>query len=202
MIVYERWDRRDNPRWFDLQLTLVVDRGAGRAPLPPRVVIVTNITVVNNIVAPGRTVMVARGEKVTVLNAAARAQVRENARIVHQTLAADRLKHEAHAAGPPARPQASPVSVRPTTATGAHAPITGVASNPAASKVGATEPGKGASASATSPQLDKKEHDTHAAGKGHQELRAAVHAEEEDAVTSRFNQAAQTTEGNPLRFFY
>jgi hypothetical protein len=149
LIVYERYERRDNPAWFNLQLTLVVDRGAGRAPLPPRVVNVTNITVVNNIVAPGRTVMAARGEKFVAMSPAARAQVRENARAVHQALAAERHKQESRGAGPPAHPQASALAVHPTTASGAHAPLA-----PAGSKVSATEASKTASPGASA--LDKK----------------------------------------------
>ena len=144
LIVYERWDRRGNPGWYNAQLTLVVDRGAGRAPLPPRVV---NINIVNNMVAPTRTVLAARGEKVVALNAAARAQVRANSRAVHEALAAERHKQESRGAGPPARPQASPLNVHPTTPSGAHAALT-----PAASKTGPTEKGPAVGGS----QLDKK----------------------------------------------
>ena len=36
IFVYERWDRRADPRWYDTQLVIYKDRVAGLRPLPPR----------------------------------------------------------------------------------------------------------------------------------------------------------------------
>jgi hypothetical protein len=57
IIVYERWEHRDNPAWFSVQVNLFSDRFAGRAPLPPRTLVqqnsiiqqnITNVTNINN----------------------------------------------------------------------------------------------------------------------------------------------------------
>jgi hypothetical protein len=52
IIVYERWENRRNPAWFDARITLTFDRDAGRAPLPPRTLVQQNTivqqTVINN----------------------------------------------------------------------------------------------------------------------------------------------------------
>ncbi len=48
IVVYQRWEYRDNPRWLDVRINLVAARDGGRAPLPPRT-LVQNTTVVNNV---------------------------------------------------------------------------------------------------------------------------------------------------------
>ena len=122
LIVYERWDRRDNPGWFNAQLTLVVNRGEGRAPVPPRFLDVRNPAAMRGVMGPTREILAARGEKAVALNAAARAQVRETARAVHQARAEERARQDAHAAtqGKIQAPRTSALNVHPTTASGQH----------------------------------------------------------------------------------
>src|SRR5262249_19062431 len=105
VVVYARWD---NPRWFDVQVNLVVARNAGQG-CPPRTLIqqntiiqknVTNITNVNNVnvnntvLAPTKNVVAARGGKTVALNQTARAQVRESSQAVHQAVARERQNTE------------------------------------------------------------------------------------------------------------
>ncbi len=111
IVVYQRWEYRDNPRWFDLQINIAFDRNAGRSPLPPRTlieqqrIIVNNTTnnyfttVINNrggppLLAPARTLMAARNIPMTRMDAAARMQVRETARAVQVAAATERKRTE------------------------------------------------------------------------------------------------------------
>jgi hypothetical protein len=103
IMVYERWVYRDNPRWHDAQVTLVIERNAGRAPVPPRTLVqqttiiqnnVTNVTNVTNVIAPAKTVVTARGAKVVPLDTTTRAQVRAATLHTQNTVAAERLKTE------------------------------------------------------------------------------------------------------------
>ncbi|HVS36529.1 MAG TPA: hypothetical protein VMS17_13275 [Gemmataceae bacterium] len=53
IIVYERYQHRDDPTWINVQINLSNDRAAGLAPVPPRTLnqqvnIVNNTTIVNN----------------------------------------------------------------------------------------------------------------------------------------------------------
>lgn len=126
IVVYRRWEYRDNPRWIDIQVNLYHDRSAGRAPVPQRTLVqqhtvINNITVnnvtVNNIqktqvLAPARTVLAARGQNTVPLSPAARAQVHTTSAATQQALAAERRKLEppgAHAA-PPAQARVSTLS--------------------------------------------------------------------------------------------
>jgi hypothetical protein len=64
IFVYERWDHRAEPSWFDVRVDICLGRSAGRVPCPPRTLVqqntiinqqitsvtnVTNVTNVNNI---------------------------------------------------------------------------------------------------------------------------------------------------------
>ncbi len=54
IVVYERYEHREDPDWINVQVNLYNDRVAGRAPVPPRTLdqqltVVNNTTVVNNI---------------------------------------------------------------------------------------------------------------------------------------------------------
>ena len=106
VIVYRRWEYRDNPRWFDAQVTLVVARDNGRAWVPPRTLVqqntiiqnnvnVTNITNVNNVtnntvLAPTKNVVAARGNKVVALDNTTRAQVQQSSQKVSQAAVRER----------------------------------------------------------------------------------------------------------------
>jgi len=131
IIAYERWVYRDNPRWHDTHVTLVVERNAGRAPLPPRTLVqqntivrnnvtnvtnITNVTNVTNVIAPTKTVVAAQGQKVVALDTNTRARVRDTAQTTQQTLAADRRKSETTAPGAAAltKPRTTALNVQPT----------------------------------------------------------------------------------------
>src|SRR5207244_1631242 len=54
IVVYERYEHREEPDWVNVQVHVYDDRCAGRAPVPPRtlnqqITVVNNTTVVNNI---------------------------------------------------------------------------------------------------------------------------------------------------------
>ncbi|MBI3821420.1 MAG: YXWGXW repeat-containing protein [Planctomycetes bacterium] len=154
IIVYERWERRDNPRWHDAQVTLVIERNAGRAPVPPRTLVQqttivqnnVNITNVTNVIAPTKTVVVARGEKTVPLSTATRAQVAQTSQASQQALMADRRKTESAPASatPLTKPRIAAINVPTTTPVGSPTtPIGGtktpvVGGNPMTTK----DPGK------------------------------------------------------------
>jgi hypothetical protein len=147
IMVYERWHYRDNPRWHDAQLTLVIERNAGRAPVPPRTLIqqttiiqnTTTITHVTNVIAPTRTVVAAQGNKVVALDRATRAQVRETTQAIHQTATADRRKMESGPtpAGGLTKTRTADIRVATTT------PIGSTAKSGGTTKTGIGDPGKG-----------------------------------------------------------
>lgn len=124
IIVYERWQYRDNPRWHDTQVTLVIERNAGRAPVPPRTLVqqttiiqnTTNITNVTNVIAPTKTVVLAQGNKVVPLDTTTRNQVAQASQANQQALAADRRKLEAtsSASGTLTKPRTAPLNVTST----------------------------------------------------------------------------------------
>jgi hypothetical protein len=91
VIVYARWEHRDDPRWFDARINLVIERNAGRAPLPPRLVIAGRENVM---VGPTRTIVAARGMRSVPLSMAARAEIRRDTIARHETLARERAATE------------------------------------------------------------------------------------------------------------
>jgi hypothetical protein len=123
IIVYQAWEYRDRPRWFELQIGLTVDRYHGRAPVPPRTLVqqntvinnvtVNNVTNINNVtvnnvksnvvtnniqqtpaLAPAKNVLAARGEKTVALDAASRTQVRASTQATQQAVAQQRVQSE------------------------------------------------------------------------------------------------------------
>src|SRR5262249_32667117 len=51
IVVYRRWEYRNEPRWMDAQINITLARDSGRAPVPPRTLVqqrVTNVTNVTN----------------------------------------------------------------------------------------------------------------------------------------------------------
>ncbi len=126
VVVYQRWYYRDNPRWFDLQVNVVLNRNAGRAPLPPRTLIeqqqiINNRTVVNNyftsinykgpVLAPAKTLMAAHGIPTKRLDAATRTHIVNASRAVQVAAATERRKTES--AGMQARPRQASMAVPP-----------------------------------------------------------------------------------------
>jgi WXXGXW repeat (2 copies) len=59
IVVYQRYEHRDDPTWINVQIDLFSDRSAGRSPVPPRTLnqqttiiqqtVVNNVTNVNNV---------------------------------------------------------------------------------------------------------------------------------------------------------
>ncbi|MBM3993497.1 MAG: hypothetical protein FJ303_05010 [Planctomycetes bacterium] len=135
IIVYQRWHYRDNPRWHDTQITLVVERNAGRAPVPPRTLVqqttiirnTTNVTNVTNVIAPTKTVVVARGEKVVPLDSTARDQVARTTAMTQQSVSAERRRTESTPmTGVLTTPRTSTLNLTPTPTVGS----SGVAKTP------------------------------------------------------------------------
>jgi hypothetical protein len=110
LIVHERWVYRDNPRWQETQITLVVERNAGRAPLPPRRFEVGRANVM---VAPARTVLAAHGIKTVRLSEAARTQIHREAVARHDAMRDERIRTE-KAGGHPTAPRESKMNVHPS----------------------------------------------------------------------------------------
>ena len=85
----------------------MVERNAGRAPLPPRTLVEQttiirnnkNVTVVTNVIGPTRTVVGDRGAKVVALDNATRARLRETTHTNQVAAAAERRKAETAPAG-------------------------------------------------------------------------------------------------------
>jgi hypothetical protein len=76
IVVYQRYEYRNNPRWFDVQVNLVFERHAGRAPVPPRTLVqqrtvvnnVTNVTNINNVTVNNNVTNVTRNVTNNVKN--------------------------------------------------------------------------------------------------------------------------------------
>lgn len=148
IIVYERWVYRETPRWHETRISLVIERNAGRAPVPPRTLVqqnntiiqnkvtnitnvnnVTNVTNVTNVIAPTKTVVAARGEKSVPLDNTTRAQVRDVSQNAQQTVIAERKKAEASpssSGSPVTKPRTAAITVPsspPVTSAGKGTPL-------------------------------------------------------------------------------
>ncbi len=84
IIVYERYERRRDPNWINVQINVYNNRVAGREPPPPRVI--NNTTIVNNytLVAPTTTVIQNKNIQVVNIDQSTRIQARTQARVVQQ----------------------------------------------------------------------------------------------------------------------
>jgi len=124
IVVYQRWEYRENPRWFEVQINLVFDRNAGRAPVPPRTLvqqntIIQNNTTVNNYfvnnssttvnnttvnntttvqkplaLQPAKTFMASKNIPTTKLDTATRTQIKQTSQAVQVAAATERKKTE------------------------------------------------------------------------------------------------------------
>jgi hypothetical protein len=110
LIVHERWVYRDNPRWHEMQLTLVLERNAGRAPLPPRRF---EIGRANVMIAPAGIVLAAHGIKSVRLSEAARGQIHRETVARHEAMRDERIRTE-RAGGHPTAPRESGLSAHPS----------------------------------------------------------------------------------------
>ncbi|MSQ94289.1 MAG: hypothetical protein EXR98_07005 [Gemmataceae bacterium] len=134
IIVYQRWHHRDNPRWHDTQITLVIERNAGRAPVPPRTLVQqttiinnnVNVTNVTNVIAPTKIVVAAGGGKVVKIDSATRTQVRATTQANQLALSADRRKSESIIAQPgtTTKPRTTTLGVPATTPIGGPSVLT------------------------------------------------------------------------------
>ncbi len=110
LVVYDRWVYRDQPRWYDNRLTLVMERNAGRAPVPPRTLVqqntilqknvtnvtnVTNITNITNVIAPTKSVLAASGTRTLPVDNTTRAQVLQASQASHKAITSERKRSEA-----------------------------------------------------------------------------------------------------------
>ncbi|HZT78787.1 MAG TPA: hypothetical protein VFA26_01075 [Gemmataceae bacterium] len=143
IFVYERWERRADPRWESVQIDICLARHAGRAPLPPRTLVqqnnivnVTNVTNVTNVnvqnttinrasvnktqmVVPASKLAASGGVKTVALDQTARLQAKQQAAAVAQQVARQRAQVEAAApSGPPNQPRVASLAVPPARAVG------------------------------------------------------------------------------------
>ncbi len=116
LIVHQVWVYRDNPRWRETQITLVAERGAGRAPLPPRRF---ELGRPNPALASARVVLADRGIRSVRLSEAARTQIHRETTVRHEAMSTERRKTEA-AGGHPTGPRTSDMKVHPSTPAAPH----------------------------------------------------------------------------------
>jgi WXXGXW repeat (2 copies) len=142
IIVYERYEHREEPNWINVQINLSNDRFAGRAPVPPRTLnqqttIVQNNIIVNNnttnvtnnttnnnvtvnrtvsktaVLAPASQVMAANGTHAVKLDAATRVAAQQQSAAVQQ-VALQRGKNEVAApGGAPKQPRVASFNAPP-----------------------------------------------------------------------------------------
>ena len=89
IIVYETYQRRSDPTWFNIQITLYNDRCAGRAPCPPRTLFVNGphgdrILARNPGLVTTRQLALARGVRTEHLDVMARQHAMAQARAIQQ----------------------------------------------------------------------------------------------------------------------
>lgn len=89
IVAYQVWTYRRDPTWLNVQINVTIARNAGRAPLPERV----------TIIQPAREVIVARGQTVVTVPAAARVRAMESARVAHAAAVEHRVQAERVAPG-------------------------------------------------------------------------------------------------------
>jgi len=162
IVSYRAWEFRDHPRWVDVQINLTVARHAGRAPVPPRTLVqqnnvvvnnvtnVTNVTNINNtnvkninvtknvtnvndVLAPTRNVVNARGAKTVSLDAATKDQVKTEAVAARHSMMSERKRNEtAGPAGtaPLATPRSAEMRLPPTAAARGPATTTPIGKGP------------------------------------------------------------------------
>lgn len=128
IFVYERWDRRHEPRWEGMYLEVTLARHAGRAPLPPRTLAqqrtiieqnVTNVTVINKttvnnhqVLMPASQLAATRGTRTVPLDTASRQQARIQAQSIQQVAQQRRqMETAAPQGGPGARPRSASFQV-------------------------------------------------------------------------------------------
>src|SRR5262249_49747423 len=68
IIVYERYEHRNEPTWVDVQINVYNDRYAGRAPVPPRTLVQQNNVINQNIIVQNNVTNVTNVNNVNVVN--------------------------------------------------------------------------------------------------------------------------------------
>jgi len=141
LFTYARWEYRDQPSWFSVQLDISLGRSAGRIPCPPRTLVqqntvvnnvtnVTNVTNINNtninntninntavnnntVLMPATQMAAAKNGAVKVVSVppAARAEAKAQAQAVQQVATQRKQLEVAAPAGAPAKPRVSTLKV-------------------------------------------------------------------------------------------
>jgi WXXGXW repeat (2 copies) len=83
IIVYERYERRSDPTWINVQINIYNDRCSGRVARPPRTLVEQRGSFA--VVAPPRTVIAARGGRVVVIDHETRMAAHRQAQVIRET---------------------------------------------------------------------------------------------------------------------
>ena len=114
IIVYERYDHRDDPRWETVQINLYFGRNSGQMPLPPRTLVqqINNTTIINQtnvykttVLAPASQLSTFKNVRTTTLDTTTRMQVRAQARAIQQASVQRQQVERALPGVPTNRPQ-------------------------------------------------------------------------------------------------
>jgi hypothetical protein len=110
VIVYEHWEHRADPRWETVQVNVYEDRCAGRVACPPRT-LALQARSGREVVVPAARYAPPGGARMVRLEAAERAQVREQAQAVHQVAMERRAAEAKLPVGHPDRPRSATVEL-------------------------------------------------------------------------------------------
>jgi hypothetical protein len=110
VIVYERWEHRADPRWETVQVNVYEGRCAGRVECPPRTLALQVRSGREGVVAAARYAPPG-GARMVRLEAAERAQVREQARAVHEVAMERRATEAKMPVGHPTQPRTASVAL-------------------------------------------------------------------------------------------
>jgi hypothetical protein len=121
IIVYRTWEHRDEPRWHETQVTIFVERDAGRAPRPPRTLVeqqiiirqqTTNINITNvQVVAPTSKIAADRGVKTVAVVGNARVEAQAHAQALRTVAVQQRVQVESNTVGMPTAPRTAAVQM-------------------------------------------------------------------------------------------
>jgi len=113
VIVYERWDHRDDPRWESVQIDICLARDGGREPRPPRTLVEFNRYGRERgvVVGPSARVAAMHGTRMVRMDAAERAHVHEHAQAVRQVAAERRAAEAKMPVGAPREPRVASMAM-------------------------------------------------------------------------------------------
>ncbi len=128
VIVYERWEHRDEPRWEEVHVNVYTERYSGRSAPPPRT-LALSVRAGREVVVPAARYTPPGGVRMARLDATERAHVREQAQAVHQVAMERRTAEAKMPVGHPTQPRTATVALPHNYA---------AAARPAASAAGAS----------------------------------------------------------------